>query len=179
MKSGILFWIAGFLMIASARASEQKTTDLPLNRAIAATPNNVSVTIPQTGTALDGGSILNDIRFSDGRLYRLQLDTPFAISTDELIHEEIHFTIFNLPDRSQSEVLEHASAAEERLVQLLESLMVTTKDPHEKKNAISLVRFLRDRKQPFPMGRKWWDFTPWEVDWNRIKSPTPSGSPAR
>ena len=177
MKKCVLISIAGFLIIALARASEQTTTDLPLNRAIAETPKDVSVTIPRTGTALDGGSILNDIKFSDGRLYRLQLDTPFAVSTDEFLYKEIHFTVFNMPDRSQSEVIGQGSAAEKRFVQLLESLVATTKDPHEKKNASSLIRFLRDRKQAFPMGRKWWDFTPWHVDRQKTESPTPNGSP--
>jgi hypothetical protein len=177
MKNIVLIF-SGYLLFAGITNWAGGTAVAPpTNRAIAETPSDVSVSLPKTGTAVDGGSILNDIKFSDGRLYRLVLDTPFSMSTDELRYTEIHFRIVRLPDRSQSEVLEHGSAAEHRLIQLLKSLIATTKDPHEKKNANSLVRFLNDRKQGFPMGRKWWDFTPWQVDWNKIKPPPPNASP--
>lgn len=157
----IFFCSILLLMVAQVVARDDVATS-PLSQAIARTPQSVSVSLTKTARAMDGGSILNDIRFSDGRLYRLSLDFPFNIN-DEVIHPDIHFTIF---EEKNEETLEHASAAEKRLIQLLEALIAKTKDPHEKKNAESLLIFLKDRKRGFPMGRKWWDFTPWSLNGN-------------
>jgi hypothetical protein len=135
--------------------------DTPLNKAIAETPGNVSVAITRTGRALDGGSILNDIRFSDGRLYTLVLKYPLDIATNKVVHPDIYFVIFVPDDWARHETLEHGSSAEKRMIELLEQLGAISNDPHEKKNASSLVTFLKDRTRGFPAGRKWWDFTPW------------------
>ena len=146
-----------YLWMAVAHAKR----DSPLDRAIAETPTSVSVNITRTGRAMDGGSILNDIRFSDGRVYTLALKYPLDIATNKVIYPDIHFLIFLPDDWAHRETLEHDSAAEKRIIELLEGLATTTKDAHEKKNASSLVTFLKDRTRGFPAGRKWWDFTRW------------------
>jgi hypothetical protein len=135
--------------------------DTPLNKAIAETPGNVSVAIVKTGRAMDGGSILNNIKFSDGRLYTLVLNYPLDIATNKVTYPDIHFVIFVPDDWARHETLEHGSSSEKRLIDLLERLAATSNDPHEKKDASSLVTFLKDRTRGFPAGRKWWDFTPW------------------
>ena len=84
------------------------------------------------------------------------------LATDKLVHPEIHFTVF-VPEKEppQLEVIEHGSAAESRLIQLLEDRIRVTKEAHEKKNAVSLVQYLKNRHQKFPRahGGKW-DLTP-------------------
>jgi len=141
--------------------AKEDLTESPLNRAISESPVSVSVAITRTGGARDGGSILNDIRFSDGRLYTLVLKYPLDIATNRVIYPDIHFVIFVPEDWAHQEILEHGSAAEKRLIALLEQVAATTKDPHEKKNASSLVTFLKDRNRGFSSGRKWWGFTRW------------------
>lgn len=110
---------------------------------------------------MDGGSILNDIRFSDGRLYTLALKYPLDIATNQVVYPNTHFVIFVSDDWAHRETLEHDSPAEKRIITLLEKLTATTTDPHEMKNASTLVTFLKDRTRGFPAGPKWWDFTRW------------------
>jgi hypothetical protein len=146
------------LAACSALGGEQKSTPSPMNEAVAKTPKGVSVAIVNTSWAMDGGSILNDIRFSDGRLYRISLDYPVDLVTNKLIYPQIHFTIYGEDqDRTHPETLKHEGPAERRLVELLEERISATADVHEKKNAASLVSFLKNRDQPFPgsHGGKW------------------------
>lgn len=150
----VLFWM-GCLW---AKGDPGRT---PLNQAIAETPSNITAAITKTGRAMDGGSILNDIRFSDGRLYTLVLKYPLDIATNKVAYPEIHFVIFVPEDWARHETLEHGSRAEKRLIELLERIAATSDDPHEKKNASSLVTFLKDRTRGFPAGRKWWDLSRW------------------
>jgi hypothetical protein len=154
----LLLMVPTVAVIAGDRAG-----NAPLNTALAETANNVTISIPKTGSAMDGGSILNDVRFSDGRLYTLDLKFPLDIATNKLIYPDTHFFIFVPDDWANRETLEHGSAAERRLVELLDDLISTTKDAHQKKNATTLVTFLKDRKRGFPQGKRWWDFTPWTV----------------
>lgn len=162
MKLDILV-LFGALVTAGSVVSD--TVDSPLCKTLAETPRSVTVSIARTGSAVDGGSILNELRFSDGRVYVLSLDFPFDLMSDKLIHSELHFTIF-VPGKEPPdlETLEHDSPAERRLLELLESVVTTTKNPHEKKNASSLITFLRNRHQAFPRahGGKW-DLTPWST----------------
>jgi len=133
-------------------------SQLSVNQALAETPQAVSISIAATDPALDG-SIFNDLRFSDGRLYRLSLDSPFDMVANKVVYQDIHFRIFVPGDSPHLETLEHGGAAERRVIELLESLIATTQDLHQKKNATSLANFLKNRKQDFPRGKKWWDFT--------------------
>ena len=161
----------GFALLVALRCTvlSNARPDETLNAMIVSLPTNVSINIPNTGTALDGGSIINDLAFSNGKRIRLLLNTPFAISTDEYLYKEIHFTLYSMPDRSRRETLEHGSPAERRLIELLKGLIDQTSDLHQKKNASSLINFLQNRNQPFSVSHEWWDFTPWEV-------PTPSAN---
>jgi hypothetical protein len=167
------------LCISTARGGEYPP-DGPINRAIAATPDGVTITIPQTQSLMDLGSIGNDLKFSDGRSYRFVFDQPFEFSGDGVRYQDAHFTIYRmngyhaLPD---AEVIAHGSAAEKRIISLLDSLVSTTTDEHQKKNATTLLVFLKDRKRGFAMGKKWWDFTPWHVDRNRVRGVSPTASP--
>lgn len=133
----------------------------PLSQELAATPATASISIEKTTWLVDGGSILNVLCFPEGRLYNLSLDYPWDEATYISWSQKIHFTIY-VPgeERPYRETLEHGSAGERRLIELLDALITTTQDPHEKKNATSLVRFLKNRNQKFPSGSKWWDFTP-------------------
>ncbi len=164
MKLSILI-MSSALVMASSLIGEQESPSIkaPLNQALAETPRAASISLTRTGPAVDGGSVLNEIRFSDGRVYVLSLDFPFDLMSDKLLHSELHFTIFAPGNKaSHIETIEHNSAAERRLIRLLESLVATTVNPHEKKNASSLVTFLRDRHQAFPRARGGsWDITPW------------------
>jgi hypothetical protein len=155
----VIAWLSLILFTQQAVAG-----DVPLNDAIAQTPKTTVVSIVKTDRIMNGGSVVNDLRFSDGRIYTLSLDFPFDLATDKVIHADIHFTIYLPGAWERRETLEHGSAAEKRLIELLQQLVITTRDPHEKKNATTLTRFLKDRRQGFPMGRKWWDFTPWTVE---------------
>lgn len=175
-------WRLALLVVCTISVSRaEDVTDGPINRAIAETRVGVTVTIPKTGTLMDLGSIFNDLQFSDGRLYRLVFDIPFEFSGNGLRYNEAHFRIVELPfkeeEKEKSEVILHESTTEKKLTSLLESLVSTTEDPHQKKNATTLLVFLRDRKKGFAMGKKWWDFTPWKIDWSKIGSPAPTASP--
>ncbi|MEY2564933.1 MAG: hypothetical protein QOH88_3126 [Verrucomicrobiota bacterium] len=165
MKSLVVAPLFGLLFLAQEVSSALSSDSLSC--ALAETPQTVFISIPKTDVAVDGGSILNDIRFSDGRLYTLSLDFPVDLATDKLIYPEIHFTIF-IPKREppRLETLTHGSAGELRLIELLKSLIGKTKNPREKKNAASLVEFLKDRHRPFPRahGGKW-DLTPPTYDY--------------
>lgn len=148
------------ILFATAYCLEAESSPGPdaLNREIANTPKDISVLIEATDFAMDGGAVLNDLRFSNGRKYVLKLDFPLDLASDKVLYPNIHFTISIRGDWVNREVLEHGSAAERRLIELLKRLMESTEDSHQKKNAASLVLFLRDRKQPFPSFRsKYWD----------------------
>src|SRR5207237_8583317 len=94
--------------------------------------------------------ILNNLRFSDGREYRIQLDFPISLATGKAKTSELHFRVIVPTDPSYDETIEHGSPAETRLVELLEDLVGQTHNAHETKNATPVVRFLKNRKQPFP-----------------------------
>jgi hypothetical protein len=160
MRKTVLGSVLVVLWMSDSWAKDDLTGS-PLNRAILETRVSVSVAITRTGRAMDGGSILNDIRFSNGRLYTLVLNYPLDIATNKVIYPDIHFVIFVPEDWAHHETLEHGSGAEKQIIELLERLAATSNDPHEKKNASTLVTFLKDRKRGFPAGRKWWDFTRW------------------
>jgi len=145
-------------------ACETKAEQLPISLAIAKTPDAVSMSIVRTDIALDGGSVINDLSFSDGRLYRLSLDFPVDIATNKVVHSKIHLTIFVRSDWEHRETVEHKSATERSLIRLLDTLILRTGDKHERKNARSLVKFLKNRNQAFPMAYgKDWDLTPWVI----------------
>jgi hypothetical protein len=150
------------LYVIESTLAADATEDGSINRAVAQTASSVSISIVRTSSAMDGGSILNRLRFSDRRQYTVSLDFPLDLATERVNYYDLHFRIFVTgEDPPRIEILEHGSAAEKRLTELLDALVATTRDSREKKNASSLVRFLKNRKQSFPAGRKWWDFTPW------------------
>jgi hypothetical protein len=156
-------------------AVETAEADGPMNHAIAETPQNVTIAIIHTDSLVDGGAVMNDLRFSDGRVYRLVLDHPFGIS-DKVQYPKIHFTIWEAPKKdngaSASEPLDHNSAAERRLIQLLASRDASTTDAHEKKNIAALIGFLTDRDQPFRGAHS--------EKWDLIREPiTPFAHPHR
>jgi hypothetical protein len=155
-----LLWFV-FSADGNAIGADPTSASDPLNHALAETPLTVSISIVSTDLVLDGGSIGNKIRFSDGRLYELLDDFPLDIASTKVLYRDNHFSILVPDDWRNRETIEHGSAAERRLIELLEALIASTRDPHEKKNATSLVIFLKDRKRGFPSGSKWWDFTPW------------------
>jgi hypothetical protein len=143
---------------AILQAGEASQNVSRINKAIAETPKGVSISIDMTGRAMDGGSILNNLRFSDGRAYRLQLDFPLSLATGKVVSPQLQFRVFVTADATHNEALERGSPAERRLIELLHNLIGHTDDPHEKKNAASLVKFLTDRNQPFPtVTAGYWD----------------------
>lgn len=151
-------------VLAKASSAEHAGAGGPLNTEIAKTPLETSVSIVKTDRLMDGGSIVNDIRFADGRMYSLSIDFPFDVATDKIVHRDIHFSIYVPGRRKHREAVDHGSDSERRLIAGFERLSAKSTDPREKKNATTLARFLKNRRQGFPMGRKWWDFTPWSLE---------------
>lgn len=131
-----------------------------LNREIAKLPARTEVRITYTDSAMDGGSILNRLVFSNGEKLTLCLDFPYDLATDKLLYPQLHFSVFREGQWDNREEIAHGTAAEGRLVELLDTLARTTSSPSERKNASSLSFFLKNRGQKFPFGRsKWWQRT--------------------
>jgi hypothetical protein len=161
MKLPYSFWFLLIVLNTSVVFSGQQERG-ELCRTIAQTPNDITASIVRTDFVMDGGSIVNDLRFSDGRRYALTLDYPINIANNKVLYPTIHFTVRASVDATRSETVEHGSAVELRMIALLETLMRNTSNPHEKKNASTLISCLKDRSQRFPRAHgERWDLSPW------------------